>query len=225
MKKTKELVKHACRQRDEAVRYLFGFKLETVEMNKLVSMARQYPAYYTSARMEKAKKLVGRIAVDCSGLISSCTKLERNSQGYHDTALYILDYEKYRNRNIFGLACWKQGHIGIGAGVGMTIEAKGIDFGVVETTDTHWTKLLYLKDIDYTPIKPVSPESPLYRILWLQHRLNRTIDAGLKVDGVYGESTASAVLKYRKLIGEYDYSMTGRHVNMELVRRLASGGC
>lgn len=213
-----ELIRHCKNLMRQGVRYLYAFKYELVTESKLKQYFKQYPSYYTAAKQAIAKKYVGDYATDCSGLISSCTGNTRSSQNYHDTALYILPVTPYyQSKDTSGLAVWKPGHIGVSIGKNTTIEAKGIDFGVCQTIDTRWTHYLYLADIDYTPESVIYPSSPISDIMWMQDRLNKTLHAGLEVDGQWGKKTTAAVLEYATLLGKQKWCKKGQKFTLGMI--------
>lgn len=93
---------------------------------------------------------IGKVCVDCSGLISWGTGIIRNSQGYHDTAEAVFPMATVGQAPI-GAAVWRKGHIGIYLGGGAYIAADGSAYGVRIGTVagsgfTHWFRL---KDIAY----------------------------------------------------------------------------
>lgn len=178
--------------------YLYGYKGEMVTESNLSRFIKQYPDYYTEAKTAKAKKKIGYRALDCSGLLTVACGVLKSSQTFHDTALYTIPYNK--DLNLYGLACWKPGHIGVGVSTGFCIESKGIDYGVVETSNTKWTELLYLADVDYYEAKYIRPTSPVCRIMWLQHTLNQ-LGEHLEVDGIFGKRTGAALERFQKKHG------------------------
>lgn len=221
MKTKAQLIKWAKKLLKAQTRYLYGFKYEKVTKAKLERFFKQYPAYYTDMKKALALAYIGDMATDCSGLISSCTGNIRSSQNYHDTALYVIPVTpSYMNRNTSGLATWKQGHIGVSIGKNLTIEAKGINYGVVQTTNTGWTHYLYLKDIDYTPDSIILPSSPVSEIIWLQDRLNSILNFGLEVDGIWGPKTETAVQAFAKQTGKEKWCKQGKKVTLGMLELL-----
>lgn len=194
------------------VHYLYGAKGQKMTESQIRMLAKMYPSYYGSNRLEKALKWVGDIAVDCSGLISSYTGTVRNTTGYYNTAIKRGEIEDGIPETP-GLAVWYKGHIGVYIGGGKVIEARGFNYGVVETDlkNRPWTHWLKLCDIEY--IEQEEPEvytSPLatmkkgdfgVRVGWLQERLNSVFGAGLVVDEEYGSKTQAAVYAYQDSLG------------------------
>ncbi|WP_304509269.1 hypothetical protein [Anaerotignum sp.] len=94
-------------------------------------------------------KKVGKVCVDCSGLISWYTgRLKGSTQ-------FMVESDAKPISTItsapIGVAVWRQGHIGVYIGNGEIIEARGSAYGTVRTKVkdrdfTHWFKL---NDIEY----------------------------------------------------------------------------
>lgn len=59
-------------------------------------------------------------------------------------------------------------------------------------------KKLFIADLYLKPKKRVNKQSPKLEIMWVQYKLNEKYKAGLIVDGVFGEKTRQALLKYWK---------------------------
>ncbi|MBQ7759338.1 NlpC/P60 family protein [Anaerotignum sp.] len=106
---------------------------------------------------------IGQVCVDCSGLISWGTGIQRNSQGYHDTAETVFPISTV-NQAPIGAAVLKKGHIGIYIGNGRYIAADGSAYGVrmgtvAGSSFTHWFRL---KDIDYREEEMAQKETIIY---------------------------------------------------------------
>lgn len=106
---------------------------------------------------------IGQVCVDCSGLISWGTGIQRNSQGYHDTAETVFPISTV-NQAPIGAAVWKKGHIGIYIGNSRYIAADGSAYGVrmgtvAGSSFTHWFRL---KDIDYREEEMAQKETIIY---------------------------------------------------------------
>ncbi|MCL2812889.1 MAG: hypothetical protein FWD25_13505, partial [Clostridia bacterium] len=125
----------------------------------------QYPTHYSDKRkngrgmQDIAAK---RRCADCVGLIKwalwsnggTCKAVD-GSNGVPDTTadgMYKLNTESGSIDSIPdtpGLIVWKNGHIGVYVGDGIAVEARGWDFGVVQTkivdrSWTHWAKLKFI---------------------------------------------------------------------------------
>ena len=131
--------------------YVFGMKGQVLTEALLKQLAAENPKVYTPQYITKARSFMGKHCTDCSGLITWCTGILRGSANYKETAREIQPIGAL-NESMAGWALWKPGHIGVYIGDGTCIEAKGINYGTVETRaqDTPWVSVLKLKDIDYS---------------------------------------------------------------------------
>lgn len=150
MSKTSDGLIQFCREK-LGTPYVFGMKGQVLTEELLQRLARENPNIYTAQYIEKARKYIGRYCTDCSGLISWYTGILRGSANYKETAREVKPIGQL-NETMKGWALWKPGHIGVYAGNGLCIEAKGISYGTVETkaAATPWVSALRLKDIDYS---------------------------------------------------------------------------
>ncbi len=138
--------------------YVYGAKGEILTEECLQLLANQNPSVYTSSYLAKARQFIGQRCTDCSGLISWYTGIIRGSTNYHDTAEEKVSIGAL-DESMTGWALWKPGHIGVYVGDGCCVEAKGINYGTIESRvkDTAWQKVLKLCDIDYS-VDPVYTE-------------------------------------------------------------------
>ena len=138
-------------------------KMETsaTNANRAIALWNRNKAKYDAA-------LIG--AFDCSGLIGACLNANGNA-GFDDTA------DGYRNRCVsidkgalqagdlvFEYSNGKSGHVGVYIGDGKVIEARGRDYGVVETdlNARNWKKY-GRPDFMYTDGNaPAAPSKPTY---------------------------------------------------------------
>lgn len=143
--------------------YVYGAKgmdgkltLERLDMLKKAN-----PGIFTTSYYARAKRYVGRVCTDCSGLISWYTGILRGSAGYYSTALVKKPISQL-DETMIGWAVYKKGHIGIYIGGGYCIEAKGINYGTVKTkvSSTRWTHVLKLKDIRYPSVPASAASAP-----------------------------------------------------------------
>lgn len=118
--------------------YFYGSKVTNgvLTENYMLQMHKMYPTKVTTSYMAKARKngQVGKINVDCSGLISGYTKKVLGSSQLYSQAkkrLPIKDHKDFAN----GVVLWRSGHVGVyykdPSGAEKVIEAKGIDYGTV----------------------------------------------------------------------------------------------
>lgn len=111
----------------------------------------------------------------------------------HGVFLSTKRYEKVRGEKNYKLAC-------------KYIKEAGY------ATDTKYTELLiqlieqhklneYDKIVFTKPTETVKPASPYNDVMWLQIKLNDLIGAGLQTDGIFGNKTRLAVIRYWELLG------------------------
>ncbi len=126
--------------------YVYGMKGTVMTQANYNYLKNKYGKFVWNSDEKK----VGQVCVDCSGLISWATGINRNSDGYFKTAV-----EKHPISTIskapIGAAVWQDKHIGIYIGNGEYIAADGSAYGVrrnslLKASFTHW---LILKDITY----------------------------------------------------------------------------
>ena len=200
--------------------YFYGAKMETLTNSLMATMHRLYPVTVTDAYMRKAKQRgqVGRINVDCSGLIGAYRGKQIGSAQLYQTAYARMPaktYEKWAN----GVVCWRNGHVGVFSkenGKYYVYEAKGIDYGTVksEFDPSKWTYGLTFTDISYTydenvidvewkevnpynePTKNVKRGMRGADVAWLQWELK---EAGynLNIDGDFGPITAQCLRDFQ----------------------------
>lgn len=136
--------------------YFYGAKLNVLTEKYMEAMHKSYPKVVTLLYIAKARnrKQVGKVNVDCSGLIAGYRKKNIGSSQLRATAkkrLPISEIEKFA----VGTVLWKSGHVGVYIGkengVPMCMEAKGINFGTVKTrvADTKWVYGLTFSDMEY----------------------------------------------------------------------------
>ena len=198
--------------------YFYGSKMKVLTETFMAQMHKAYPKTVTTAYMAlaRAKKMVGHVCVDCSGLISSYTKKELGSSQLYSQAYARLPISTWKDWAI-GVVTYKKGHVGIYIGEGKVVEAKGINYGVVITDITKggWTHGLTFSWIDYSydykipnvTYKAANPYSEPQRLLrkgmtgqdvkWLQYEL---VEAGYKltIDGDFGKVTDKALRDFQR---------------------------
>lgn len=217
-KKNSDFVKY-CREK-VGTPYFYGSKMEVLTESFMATMHTMYPSTVTDAYMQKARNKgnVGKVNVDCSGLIGAFRGKQIGSSQLYQTAyarLSTKDYTKWAD----AVVCWRKGHVGVFSkedGKYFVYEAKGIDYGTVKSVfdASKWTCGLTFDDIDYTydeavevTYKGVNPyEEPTTNlkigakgegVKWLQWELN---EAGfdLDIDGDFGAKTDQAVREFRE---------------------------
>ena len=178
-------------------------------------------------------------AFDCSGLIGACLNANGNP-GYDTTADGYMSLCNRISQGELqpGDLCFKlnkngtANHVGVFVGNGHVVEARGRDYGVVETAlDARgWQRFgrpdfMYVDGVQPTPAPQPEKEIPaLTRNLKLtdpmmrgddvrkaQERLEHHLAQPGKIDGVYGKKTKAAVIRFQKArIAEgYDLGTSG----------------
>ncbi len=214
----KGLAEHA--KSKKGTPYFYGSKMKILTENFMSAMHAQYPKTVTKAYMAlaRAKKQVGKINVDCSGLVSSYTGKVLGSAQLYSQAYARLPIATWKNWAI-GVVVWRQGHVGVYLGEGKVAEAKGINYGVVITDieKGKWSYGLTFSWLTYEIATPISSNVITYKIAnpytepqrtlrkgctgqdvkWLQFEL---VEAGYKltIDGDFGKKTNSALLAFQK---------------------------
>lgn len=139
--------------------YFYGAKIHEGNLNekKMSTMHAMYPKVVTISYMVKARRKgqVGKVNVDCSGLIAGYRQLNIGSYQLYQTAYTRMPIAKINDFAV-GTVLWKSGHVGVYIGkvngVPMCIEAKGINYGTVmsKVSSTKWVYGLTFKDVTYT---------------------------------------------------------------------------
>lgn len=149
--------------------YIYGGKFTKITQQFINSMAKTYPAIYTQTYIKKCKNNIGKIGVDCSGLVCKLAGLnEMNSTMMKNTF-------EGSTEPFLGAIAWKQGHVAIVVNVnGSTIkvlEAKGIDYGVLFSNydKSYFTKYLKAPTVNY--------EQKQYRIDFSEEFLRKFCEA------------------------------------------------
>ena len=89
--------------------YVYGAKGDKLTKEQIKALQDEYGSELVKdSDFDKA----GKICCDCSGLISSITKIIKNSYHYFETAVEKKDINE-RTSNMIGWGVWKKGHIGI----------------------------------------------------------------------------------------------------------------
>lgn len=221
MSKTgKELAKYA--KGKVGTPYFYGSKMTKLTESYMSMMHNMYPNVVTQTYMQKArnKGMVGKICVDCSGLIYGYTgKNLGSSQLYQQayTRLNPSEFDKWAD----GVVVWRKGHVGVFFKEGnkyYVAEAKGIDHGVVISPfkPSDWRYGLTFSWMQYkydTPVisgKTWKGENPFKEpvsliqlgslgngVKWVQWELNEA-GYGLTIDGDFGSKTHDAVIDFQK---------------------------
>lgn len=201
--------------------YFYGSKMKVLTENFMQQMHKSYPNTVTNDYMDKAreKKQVGKVCVDCSGLISAYTgKLLGSAQLYQQayTRLAMSTYKSWAN----GVVVWKSGHVGVFFKENdrfFVAEAKGIDDGtIISVFDSgKWSNGLTFSWLNYAytdnvvneatwkgtnpypvPTEAVCQGSSGEAAKWLQWEL---MEAGyaIDIDGDFGPETEEAIRAFQ----------------------------
>lgn len=201
--------------------YFYGSKMQILTESFMATMHQMYPSTVTKSYMDKARKkgMVGKVCVDCSGLIASYRGKNLGSAKLYSTANKRLPISQITSFPI-GTVLWKQGHCGVlvsNEGLPMCVEAKGIDYGVVKTkvADTKWEYGLLFDDMEYSfdsfdavekiknpfkePTRNLKQGCVGEDVKWLQWEL---IEAGYKIDcdGEFGYYTGQALKSFQQSV-------------------------
>ncbi len=135
--------------------YVYGAKGADgpLTQSRLNSLAIAYSDMFSNLYITKARRFVGRVCTDCSGLISWYTGKNMGSYQMYASAytrLPIKEIDKFAP----GVVLWRPGHVAVYLGDGKytEIEAKGIDYGTVrdDARKRGFQYGLTFKEIDYT---------------------------------------------------------------------------
>ena len=157
--------------------YVWGTFGQVLDNNLYNAKLQQYPEEVGRyADFIQSNWLGGRTA-DCVGFIKGYSWLDAQTLQINYAAngmpdinadqMYQYAIEKGSIDTIPeipGLAVWHQGHIGIYIGNGQVIEAKGTQYGVVQTqladgSWTHWLKIPYINYVEQA-VGPTEPTAP-----------------------------------------------------------------
>ena len=147
MKSKSELIQHCEKALQENWQYVFGAKGSVLTRQQIQDKQNRWgkKCVYDSD-LNKA----GKICCDCSGLISSLTGIERNSQGYFDSAIEKKGINE-RNASMIGWGLWKKGHIGVYDGNDGYYAMDNSDRNMVHNNlnQNSFTHIIKLCDINY----------------------------------------------------------------------------
>lgn len=187
---------------------------------RLNTLSKAYPSMFTASYIAKAKKYVGKVCTDCSGLITWYTGKVLGSAQMYSTASKRIPISQIKKVPV-GAVLWKSGHVGVYIGDGKVVEAKGINYGTVETkvSSTPWEYALLFNYIDYDDVTPTveatsKKPNPYLRpttiiskgakgdtVKWIQYEL---VEAGYDfskhggIDGDFGSYTDTCVRAFQK---------------------------
>lgn len=199
MKTYKELLEH-CKKHSDWM-YVYGMKGEVLTNEKYVSLKKQYGNMVWNSDAKK----IGKVCCDCSGLISSCTGILRNSTSFKANApqtVSIAELKKNWSKYI-GWGLWLQGHIGVVSdteGYYYAMDGSARNWVHYPLSKNSWTHCIQLCDIDYSNNQPAPTPQPqpapkgqidvFYRVKtaqgWLPEVKNLTDYAGIRNKQITG---------------------------------------
>ena len=179
--------------------YVFGFNGQVVSELLIQQKSKMYPRIYSAAYIAKSRKYIGKTAYDCSGLIDSFIGWDRTANQYLAMAKEKGPISTIPNQP--GVLVHFDGHIGVYLGNGQVIEARGINYGIVQTSLSKrpWKNWSKCPAIDYpsTIMKTVRKGDVGDAVKDLQARLN-AFGYGLIIDGDFGPKTDMALRDFQK---------------------------
>jgi len=153
--------------------YVYGMKgkiMTATDYNKLKKL-------YGSMVWDTDISKIGKVCVDCSGLISWATGIIRGSSQYKQMAKKVNPISTISNAPK-GAAVWRSGHIGIYIGNGEYIAADGSAYGVRRNklSDARFTHWFEICDIEY-----VEEDMKRYKTLnelpaWAKPTIKKLVD-------------------------------------------------
>ena len=177
----------------EHVGYIYGIKPRQgpVTLSRINSLARSYPSTFTPTYIAKAKKFIGQVCTDCSGLVCwPLSGIELGSSQLYSKAYARLPISKV-NDFAPGVVLWKSGHVGIYIGKDnqnrpICVEAKGINYGTIQSlvSSTKWSYGLTFDFIDYNIKTPVPSSLITYKKTNPYKEPTSNISYGSKGEGV-----------------------------------------
>lgn len=223
--------------------YWYGTFGNTATKSLLTAKKKQYPAHYSNERMAKYNLQLGQRVHDCVGMIKgylwsdtpTSTPKYNGSQdvsangmiGKCKTWGYIDEMPE-----IPGVLVWSSGHIGVYIGNGNVIEARGFNYGVVETDlDKRgwkkWGLCPWIKYPDINTTKPaVKPAETKPKVTYYSKYNGKSllIDTVFKSIGVDFSMRGSYKkrMPIAKANGISDYKGTAKQ-NIQLINLAKSG--
>lgn len=154
--------------------YWYGTFGNTATKSLLTSKTKQYPGHYTDERMKKYNSQIGERVHDCVGLIKgylwsetpTSTPKYNGSQDVSANGMLgkcKIQGKIYTLPEIPGVLVFSSGHVGVYIGNGRVIEARGFNYGVVETDVktrgwVNWGKCPWIEYPNAEETKPVVKE-------------------------------------------------------------------
>lgn len=223
-----------CRQMIGSV-YWFGTYGQVSNAKILSECAKRYPNQFSQKRINTAKDRgdFGKRCMDCSGLIKNYLMTKAFTPGsmpmpptYNQS--FDLSANSFHTKaaekgsidsmpEIIGLGLWKNNHVGVYIGNGKCIEAKGFDYGVVEsdvanTAFVEWFKIPFIDYVDGS-----IPDAPVESPSVAKKSHEEIADEVIRGDWGNGQER-----KDRLTAAGYDYDMIQSIVNAKMGASQAS---
>ena len=129
--------------------YVYGAKGKILSKDDIIALQRRWGKNNV---LDSDLKKANQICCDCSGLISNITGIERNANGYFDSALERKDISE-RTGDMRGWGVWRNGHIGVYDGGNGYYAMDGSKYNAVhkllQNAPKPFTHIIKLCDIDY----------------------------------------------------------------------------
>jgi len=151
--------------------YWYGTFGQIATEKLLAEKAAQYPKQYSATRQKKAKDRgdIGQKVHDCIGLYKGALWSEGpDAPAKYNPAQDISADGAFKKATqkgpigsipeIMGLGVYRKGHVGIYIGGGRVVQAKGFDYGVIESDTEGFTDWFMYPEIDYTDCELVTPQ-------------------------------------------------------------------
>lgn len=173
-------------------KYVYGMKGQIMSSAMYNSLKSKYPTQVWNSDANK----VGQFCCDCSGLISSYTKIARSSSNYASTALATATISQLKSNweKYVGWGIWMNGHIGVVSdtvGYYYAMDGSSRNWVHFPIQKNSWAKVIKLCDIDYSEMKTVEPKVkptvsayPIYSL---------KTDDGIWLPFVSGDSTYAGI--------------------------------
>ncbi len=164
--------------------YVYGMKGDVLTEEKY----EQLKAMYGDLVWKSDQKKIGKVCVDCSGLISWYTGIIRGSIQYKTAATSVHPISTVSKAPI-GVLVWKQGHIGVYVGNGEYIAADSSAYGVRRNklSNASFTHRFLCADIAYIKEGEKTLAEKRYNKVeesptWARDILNKLISEGKIAD-------------------------------------------
>lgn len=151
MKTSDDLIKHCKKALQNEVKYIYGAKMQILNLAQIRALRERYGA---NCVWWSDDDKAGHLCCDCSGLISSCTGIGRNSTGYLNTATAKVSITELKSdwNSYIGWGLWLSGHIGVVAdkqGYYYAMDGSKRNMVCYPLEKQNWKYAIKLCDIDY----------------------------------------------------------------------------